>query len=180
MGTIVVTGSVGSGKTTVSKKLAGKLKLNYIDVNKLIKEEKLDSGYDKKRKCKIIDIGRLNNSLINLIKNSKKDLIIDSHLSHYLPSKYVDLCIVTKCNMKVIEKRLKKRKYGKDKIRENLDVEIFDVCLNEAKALNHRILVIDTSKTLLRVSEGFETNVSKATKGINISEISKKIKVILK
>ena len=51
METIVVTGSVGSGKTTVSKKLARKLKLSYVDVNRLITKEKLDSGYDKKRKC---------------------------------------------------------------------------------------------------------------------------------
>jgi adenylate kinase len=162
MKTIIVTGSVGSGKTTLSKKLAKKLYLKYIDVNKLITENKLDSGYDKKRKCKIIDIKKLNNFIINLIKNSKENSIIDSHLSHFLPKNFIDLCIVTKCSLKVLENRLKKRKYPKAKIRENLDCEIFDNCLNEAKALKHKILVINT------------------TKGIKIDEFSKKIKVILK
>ncbi len=160
MSVIIVTGSVGSGKTTISQKLAKKLNYTYIDVNKLIKENKLSSGYDKERKCKIIDIKKLNNVLINTIKNSK-NLVIDSHLSHYLPKKYVDLCIVTKCDLKILEKRLKKRKYNKDKIRENLDCEIFDIILNEATE-KHRLLVINT------------------TKGIKIGEISIKIKRLLK
>ncbi|GAF74200.1 unnamed protein product, partial [marine sediment metagenome] len=80
------------------------------------------------------------------------------HLSHYLPKKYIDLCIITKCNLKTLEKRLKKKRYNKAKIRENLDCEIFDICLNEAKEAKHKILIIDT------------------TKGININKILNKIK----
>ena len=72
--------------------------------------------------------------------------MIDSHLSHFLPSKYVDKCYVTKCNLKELEKRLKKRKYSKKKIRENLDAEIFDVCFEEAKENKHDIEIIDTTK----------------------------------
>ena len=88
----------------------------------------------------------MNKILIEIIEKSKKDLVIDSHLSHYLPKKYVDLCVVTKCDLKVLKKRLEKRKYSKEKIRENLDVEIFDICLNEAKEKGHKVKVVDTSK----------------------------------
>ena len=131
---LAVTGTPCTGKTTLAKKLSKKLNYEYVDVNKLIEKNKLSSGYDRKRKCKIIDIKKLNNFLVNkIIKKSKKNLVIDSHLSHYLPKKYVDLCIVTKCDLKELNKRLKKRKYNKDKIKENLECEIFDVCLNEAK-----------------------------------------------
>ena len=87
-----------------------------------------------------------------------KGIIIDSHLSHYLPKKYVDLCVITKCSLKTLEKRLKKKKYSKEKIKENLECEIFDVCLNEAKEAGHKILVVDT------------------TKGIKLKEIIRKIK----
>jgi broad-specificity NMP kinase len=41
---------------------------------------------------------------------------------------------------------LKKRRYGKNKVKENVECEIFDVCLNEAKEKGHKILVIDTTK----------------------------------
>ena len=53
---IVVSGSVGSGKTTLSKKLAKALDFSYVDVSKLIKSEKLSSGYDKDNECEIIDV----------------------------------------------------------------------------------------------------------------------------
>jgi len=184
MRVIIVTGSVASGKTTLSQKLAKKLSFRYIDINKFIGKGKIYSGYDNKRKCKIVDIKELNKSLIELINNYKKQIgiksminktinkslnkkkkiikkvgiIIDSHLSHYIPRKYVDLCLVTKCNLKEMGNRLKKRGYDKDKIKENIECEIFDICLNEAKEAKHKVYVIDT------------------TKGINISEVIKKAK----
>jgi len=168
MGVIIVTGTPGTGKTTLSKKLAKKLNFHYIDINKVIKKYGISEGYDKKRKTKIIDVKKLNKALVKEINNYKKTtknsnknikngLVIDSHLSHYLPRKYVDLCIVVKCELKELERRLKKKNYSKNKVRENLDAEIFDVCLNEAKENKHKIIVIDT------------------TKGININSISKKI-----
>ena len=162
MKTIIVTGSVGSGKTTLVKKLAKKLNYEYVDVSKLIVKEKLSSGYDYKKKCEIIDVKKLNQSLVRLINNKSasktKGIIIDSHLSQYLQCKYVDFCLVTKCDLKILKKRLEKRKYSKEKIRENIDCEIFDVCLEEAKDNKHNIIVID------------------ATKGINTSKILQKIR----
>lgn len=85
-----------------------------------------------------------------MIKYTKefKDVVIDSHLSHYLDKKYVDLCVVVKCNVMVLEKRLKKRGYSSLKIQENLDAEIFEVCLNEARENGHKVKIIDTSKGL--------------------------------
>ena len=141
---IIVSGTPGTGKTTLSKKLSQKLKYKYIDVAKLIKENDLSESYDKKRKCDVVDIKKLNKILLTLIKKNK-NLVIDSHLSHHLPKKYVDLCIITKCDLKELEKRLKNKRYNRKKIRENLDCEIFDVCLNEAKQAKHKIAVIDTS-----------------------------------
>ena len=162
---IVVTGTPGTGKTALSRKIANKLNLHYIDVNNVIRKYKIAEGYDQKMKTKIVDIKKLNKALIMEIsqykktiknkphKSSKKNpneikngIIIDSHLSHYLAKKYVDLCIVTKCDLKVLRKRLKKRKYSEEKVRENLDAEIFDVCLNEAMERKHNIIVLDMTK----------------------------------
>lgn len=144
MKAIIVSGSVASGKTTFSKKLAKKNNYEYIDVSSLIKKNRLFDGYDKKRKCYIIDTNKLNRFLTKLIQNSKKTLVIDSHLSHYLPEKYVKLCYITKCDLKKLKKRLEKRKYSKNKIKENLDAEIFDICLEEAKKAGHKIRIIKT------------------------------------
>jgi len=167
MKTIIVTGVPGTGKTTFAKKLGKYLDYPVLDVKKFIDIKKIYSDYDRSKKCKIIDIKELNKELINEIKNVKKNIkpfgiIIDSHLSHYLPNRYVDLCVVTKCDLKILKKRLEKRGYGKSKVRENLDCEIFDICFNAAKENKHNIFVIDTTKRL------------------NIDEISKKIRGELK
>lgn len=177
MNVICVTGVPATGKTIIAKKLTKKLNYCYVDVNKLISEHKISEGYDRKRKTKIVDVNKLNKFLINEIKKFKKNkakgIIIDSHLSHHLPKKYVDLCIVAKCDIEELSKRLKRRKYPKSKIQENLQAEIFDVCYNEAIERKHRVIVIDTSKISKKFSGYSESKILKATKSFNISDVAK-------
>src|SRR3989344_3036328 len=136
---IIVTGTPATGKTTIAKRLAKKQKAAYIDVNLVIKKYKLVDKYDKKLKTNIVDV-----KIIKDYQNKKQSIIIDSHLSHYLPKKYVDLCIVTKCSLKKLQQRLNKRKYHQQKIRENMDAEILDVCLLEAILNKHKVKVVTT------------------------------------
>src|SRR3989339_1878438 len=142
---ICISGSVGTGKTTIAKSLAQKLKFKCVDINMLIKKNKIYSGYNKKLETYEVDVKKLNKFLVLYIKG-KDNLILDSHLSHYLNKKFIDYCIICKCDLKELKKRLEKRKYSKEKIRENLDAEIFDICRTEAEQKGHRIKVIDTTK----------------------------------
>lgn len=142
---IIFTGTPGTGKTSLAKALAKKLKIHYLNVNSLIEKYKLQESYDRKRQTYVVDEKKLNKVLIQKIKE-KKDLIIDSHLSHYLPKKHVDICIVTKTDIKSLKKRLEKRKYAKTKVKENLDAEIFEICHTEAQDQGHNIILIDTTK----------------------------------
>jgi len=151
MNIIIISGTPGTGKTTLAKKLMNNLDYPILDVKKFIKEKKITEEYDPQRKCYVVDTKKLNKELIKEIKKTEKNhnpegIIIDSHLSHYLPKKYVDICLITKCDLKLLKKRLKNRGYDKDKVRENLDAEIFDVCLNEAKENGHKVKIVDTSE----------------------------------
>jgi len=74
MKVIIVTGTPGTGKTALSRKLAKKLNFHYLDVNKIIKKYKVSEGYDKKRKTKVVDIKKLNKVLINEINNYKNSI----------------------------------------------------------------------------------------------------------
>ena len=160
MKVMLVTGVPGTGKTTLAKKLAKKLGYFYLDVNKVISKHKLSEGYDRNRKTKIVGVDKLNKKLIGVIEKSKiNGIIIDSHLSHYLPKKYADICIVTKCDIKELNKRLRKKKFHKNKIMENVQAEIFDVCYNEAKERKHNVVVVDTTKSF---------NIKKLTKKIGV------------
>lgn len=142
---IIVTGTPGTGKTTVAKALAKRLKIPYLDVNKVIDQYHLKESYDKKRKTYVVDEKKLSKVLVSLIKK-KKNLVIDSHLSHFIPKKHVDVCIVTKTDIKELKKRLEKRKYPKAKVQENVQAEIFDICHMEAQDMGHNIMLIDTTK----------------------------------
>lgn len=142
---IAVSGTPGTGKTKLSRNLARALRYKYIDVKKLIADKKLSSGYDRKRKCQVVDTKKLNKELIQLIK-SNPNLVIDSHLSHYVPKEFVHRCIITTCEIEVLKKRLEERDYSNSKIAENLEAEIFETCLTEAQDAGHKVMTVDTTK----------------------------------
>ena len=152
MKTIIISGTPGTGKSTLAKLISQKTDFKILDFKKILRENKLNENYDSKRKCYVVDTKKLNKTLIKIIKNSKNPLIIESHLSHFLPRKYVNLCIITKCDLIILKKRLVKRKYDSFKIKENLEAEIFNVCLDEAKRLRHNILVVDTTKGVKNIN----------------------------
>ncbi len=141
----ICTGTPGAGKTELSRELAKQLKIKYVDANTIIKKEKLIEGYDELRETNIVDEKKLAKALIQLAKTGKS-MIIDSHMSHELPAKYVDRCIVTICDEEILRKRLEKKGYPKEKVQENVDAEILEICLHEAEQKGHKILVVDTSK----------------------------------
>ncbi len=145
MKTIVITGTPGTGKSTLAALLCKTFHYTRIDVNNVIKQYHLSEGYDRRRKTKIIDTKKLNTVLQQIIQNSSTPLVIDSHLAHDLPKRYVDVCVVTTTDLGTLKKRLQKRRYSTKKITENLQAEIFHVCLEEAQKRGHKIMAVNTS-----------------------------------
>ncbi len=147
---IAVTGTPGTGKSTIAKKLSLLLDYVYLDGSRLVKTAKLAEKYDKRRKTAVVDPSLFTHAVLKVrdseAKKGSKGLIVDSHLSHFLPPKDVSTCIVLSCSLPELERRLSKRGYSKAKIRENLDAEIFDTILVEAKEIGHKIIGFDATK----------------------------------
>lgn len=142
---ISITGTPTTGKSTLAKILAKKIKYKRLDLSHHYKQ--ISKGYNQTKQCYDIDLKKLTKLIEE--KSKEDNLLIDSHLSHLLPKKMINLCLVLTCsNLKKLEQRLKKRNYSKKKVRENLDSEIFQICLNEAKENRHKILLIDTNKKI--------------------------------
>ena len=165
MKTILLTGTPGTGKTELAKKLSLLLGYAYFDVNSYAKKAHIYGSYDSKRQTYVVDEAKLAHSLIKVrleaLKAGKKGLIFDSHLSHYLPPKYADLCIVTRCGLKTLKQRLHKKGYSPAKVRENLDAEIFDTCLIEARELGHKVLTFDTTRAKKADAEALAAKIRK-------------------
>ena len=143
---IIISGTPGTGKSYLAKKLAKLTYSRVLEVNELIKKKKLHQGYDRSRRCYIVDEHKLSLYLAKYIRKCSDNIIIVGHMAHYISPKLVDLCIITKANLKTLRRRLMSRNYVKSKIRENLDAEIFDVCYNEAKELGHKVITYDSTR----------------------------------
>ncbi len=147
---LVLSGTPGTGKSTLAKLLEKKIALERLDLHDYYKE--ISTRYNRQKRCYDIDMNKLEKLVrarIKEIDQKKGGLIIDSHIAHLLPKKIVDLCLILTCtDLKKLEKRLIKRKYSKKKIRENLDAEIFQVCLTEAQEKGHQVITLDTSKDI--------------------------------
>jgi len=142
---LTCTGTPGTGKTELCKELAKQLKVKYVDVNKIIDKYKLAESYDAARETMVVDERKLAKALVALIRKGTS-MIIDSHMAHEIPAKHVDWCIVTKCDPCVLRKRLERKGYPKEKVQENLDAEILDICRSEAEQKGHKTIVVDTTR----------------------------------
>lgn len=137
---IAITGIPGVGKTTIAKLLSKKLGYDLIHLSEFVKKHKLGSDYDRSRKSIIVDVEKLRKK-IEPIKG--KDVIIDGHLSHFIPS---DLVVVLRYDPKKLKTRLKRRGYPKNKIRENVEAELLDIIYAEAFTYGKKVVQIDTTK----------------------------------
>lgn len=136
---IAITGVPGCGKTKIARLLTKRINYNLIDLNKLIKKKKLYEKYDKKLKTFIVDIKKMKKLKFD------NDVVIESHLSHFL--KNIDLVIVLRCNPKELKKRLRKKKWDKEKIRENFEAELIDLISIEARKYHKNVYDVDSTKS---------------------------------
>jgi len=138
---IVITGTPGTGKTIVADLLGKALKKRVVHINDFAKKNKLIMG--KAGGSYVVDLKRLRKKLV------KVDGILESHLlcEFSLPNSVV---FVLRCDPKVLAHRLQKRKYPRQKIRENLEVEALDYCSIKAEKNYKKVYDVDTTHKTIR------------------------------
>lgn len=138
---IAITGTPGTGKTSVAKELSKKLGYWYVSLNDLAKEEGLYKGYDEDRMCDIVDIKKLRRE-VNILAITHKRMLLDGHYSHEMPS---DIVVVLRAKPQELRRRMEKKGYGERKIRENLEAEVMEVIKCEAFSSHSNVYEIDTT-----------------------------------
>ncbi len=144
---ILITGTPGVGKTTVSSILVEKTGAYLININELVDEKHLYTGIDEERGYKIVDLDALFNEMGEIIEmedDSDKHIIVEGHLSHLFENS--DIVIVLRANPDVLCHRMKTKGWKAAKIRENIEAEAIDVCSYEAFEIHgDKVNEIDTS-----------------------------------
>ena len=85
----------------------------------------------------------------------KGGYIIDWHACDLFPQSWIDLVVVLRTNSTELYDRLQARKYPDGKIQENLDAEIMEVLLAEARESYDANIVVD-----LKSNEAEDINVN--------------------
>jgi len=130
---ILVTGTPGAGKTSISRLLASKLDAVYVSLAELVERERLISGVDKARETLIADTDRVSKRVQEITKSSERDVIVDGHYAvDVVPAKQVYIVFVLRRNPDELKSIMKDRGFKERKLWENLAAEILDVCLWDA------------------------------------------------
>ena len=151
---IVITGNPGVGKHTITQKIADRLELSIVDINKIAK----DSGlFGKNEDTNDIDITKLEKILEQKI--SEKNIIV-GHLAPYVLHKNkVKIMIVLRRNPYDLISVYKDRKYSDRKIKENTGSEILGIIAHDAiSKFQEKVFQISISKKT--ISETVEKTVS--------------------
>ncbi|RKF61770.1 Adenylate kinase isoenzyme 6-like protein HBR1 [Golovinomyces cichoracearum] len=138
---IIITGTPGVGKTSHCEVLAKNTGLKHVSINDIVKEKGCHEGYDSKFKSWIVDEDKLLDSIEDMIKAG--GCIIDWHACDLFPKSWIDLVIVIRVNSTTLYDRLKSRNYSEEKLQENLDVEIMEVILQEARDAYDEEIIIE-------------------------------------
>ncbi|AKB67285.1 adenylate kinase family protein [Methanosarcina mazei] len=153
---IGLTGTPGTGKTSVSKLLEKRRGWKVVYLNDLIKEEHLYSEVDEERDSVIADMEFIRERLSGILEEEKGQhaekakvngeekeniTIIESHLAHYI----TDIVIVLRAYPPELKKRLEKRGYSEEKINENAEAESIDLILAEAFEWCKKVFEVNTT-----------------------------------
>ena len=129
----IVTGTPGTGKTTVSTILSEKLGARHIELSKF----SIENGYvvedNVERDTKVVDMDALGAALGVIIEKSVSPIIVDGHYAHDLVEEsLISRLFVLRKQPWGLKNVLENRLYSSRKVWENLEAEIMGVITGEA------------------------------------------------
>ncbi|PAV59402.1 hypothetical protein WR25_03527 [Diploscapter pachys] len=130
---ILITGTPGTGKSTLAEQLADKFKFDFIEIGKIVKDFKIYTAYDEEYQSHVLDEEKLLDHIEDRMDSDSGGVVVDYHGSDFFPERWFDFVIVLRCANAILFDRLKARGYNDFKVRENVECEIFGSLLEEAR-----------------------------------------------
>lgn len=127
---ILITGTPGTGKTTLCRELAQETGLNLISIGDLAKENNFYGQYDSELQSYELDEDKIIDEIDDIMKEGGN--LVDYHGCDFFPERWFDAVFVLRTDNTLLYERLEKRDYSERKIQENVQCEIMRVILDEA------------------------------------------------
>ena len=173
---IIVTGTPGVGKSSLCDLLAQNTGLRHLQINQIVKERGCHEGWDANLESWIVDEDKVSpigtscddsksdDACLQLLDSIEDELrlggcIIDWHACDLFPKSWIDLVIVLRTDTTRLYDRLTARHYSERKLQENMDSEIMEVLLDEARASYDEEIIIELQSNDI---EDIENNVERA------------------
>lgn len=128
---ILVTGTPGVGKSTLCQKLSEITGLQWLEISKIAKDNNCLEEYDEVYQCPVLDEDKLLDGLEDVM--CKGGNIVDYHSCEFFPERWFDVVFVLRADNTTLYDRLTSRGYTGKKLEDNIDCEIFQTILEEAK-----------------------------------------------
>lgn len=150
---IGITGTPGTGKTTVSRLLP----FHTVHLNDYMRENGI--GKELENGELEIDIKELREKQ----PEASGKTVVEGHLAHFLD---LDHCIVLRTEPEQLRGRLEERGYSTEKIRDNVESEALDIILSQAVQHQDKVFEIDTTElsaeeTASKIEKAIEENMER-------------------
>jgi len=165
---ILVAGTPGVGKSTLCQQVAEKTGLNWVDVGQFAKENGCFESYDAEYACPVLDEDKLIDELEPAM--SEGGNIVDYHGCDFFPERWFDIVFVLRTDNTILFDRLSLRGYEGKKLQENVQCEIFQTILEEAKN-SYAMDIVHELKS--NTTEDMEENIEIIEEWINQSSTSR-------
>lgn len=155
---ILLTGVPGVGKTTIAALLSERLKGVHVNLSELALAEGLVTGYDSIRETSIVDLERMTTRLMEIIREGRDPLVIEGHFSQDVvsPERVSNVFVLRRAPWR-LKDELESRGYNPEKVKENVEAELLDVCLVEAIEAYGKEKVCELDTTGIKPDEIIET-----------------------
>lgn len=155
---ILLTGVPGVGKTTIAALLSERLKGVHVNLSELALAEGLVTGYDSIRETSIVDLERTTTRLMEIIREGRDPLVIEGHFSQDVvsPERVSNVFVLRRAPWR-LKDELESRGYNPEKVKENVEAELLDVCLVEAIEAYGKEKVCELDTTGIKPDEIIET-----------------------
>ena len=131
---ILITGTPGTGKSSLAERVASAASFEQYDVSATAKSEGLCEEYDEGLDTYVIDEDKvLDHMEERLGAECGGGWVVDYHSCDLFPERWFDLVVVLTCDNSELYERLKARGYGELKITKNVECEIFQTLVEEAR-----------------------------------------------
>jgi adenylate kinase len=136
---VLITGTPGTGKTSLAALIVERLGescAKHVNVGEIAQQHKCYDGRDEVLDAYVLDEDPLLDILETMFQEAEDEnysCVADFHVCEIFPERWFDLVLVLRTQTEVLFDRLEERGYSNKKRDENMQSEIMQVILDEAR-----------------------------------------------